>query len=64
MSAAVLAVTLWSLCAAPLSAQTPKTAPANRLINSANPYLLQHARNPVDWYAWGDAPLVSHGASW
>ncbi len=25
----------------------------NRLINSASPYLLQHAYNPVDWYEWG-----------
>lgn len=24
----------------------------NRLINSKNPYLLQHALNPVDWYEW------------
>jgi uncharacterized protein YyaL (SSP411 family) len=22
----------------------------NRLANEKNPYLLQHARNPVDWY--------------
>jgi hypothetical protein len=27
---------------------------ANRLINETSPYLLQHARNPVDWYPWGD----------
>ena len=26
----------------------------NRLINEKSPYLLQHARNPVDWYTWGD----------
>ncbi len=26
---------------------------SNRLINSNNPYLLQHAHNPVNWYAWG-----------
>ena len=25
----------------------------NRLANSASPYLLQHANNPVDWYPWG-----------
>ncbi len=24
----------------------------NRLINEKNPYLLQHAYNPVDWYPW------------
>ena len=26
----------------------------NRLISETSPYLLQHAHNPVDWYAWGD----------
>ena len=26
----------------------------NRLIHEKSPYLLQHAENPVDWYAWGD----------
>jgi uncharacterized protein YyaL (SSP411 family) len=25
----------------------------NRLANETSPYLLQHADNPVDWYAWG-----------
>jgi hypothetical protein len=24
----------------------------NRLIHETSPYLLQHARNPVDWHAW------------
>lgn len=27
--------------------------PANRLAKETSPYLLQHAHNPVDWYAWG-----------
>ena len=27
---------------------------SNRLINEKSPYLLQHAHNPVDWYAWRD----------
>jgi len=31
----------------------PKRA-QNRLINEKSPYLLQHAENPVDWYAWGE----------
>jgi uncharacterized protein YyaL (SSP411 family) len=26
----------------------------NRLINETSPYLLQHAYNPVDWFAWND----------
>jgi len=25
----------------------------NRLIHEKSPYLLQHARNPVDWFPWG-----------
>src|SRR5438876_10281073 len=29
----------------------------NRLINETSPYLLQHAHNPVDWYAWGQEAL-------
>lgn len=34
----------------------PDHAP-NRLIKETSPYLLQHAYNPVDWYAWGDEAL-------
>src|SRR2546421_13061611 len=26
---------------------------SNRLANESSPYLLQHAHNPVDWFAWG-----------
>ena len=26
----------------------------NRLAQETSPYLLQHAHNPVDWFAWGD----------
>jgi uncharacterized protein YyaL (SSP411 family)/aryl-alcohol dehydrogenase-like predicted oxidoreductase len=29
----------------------------NRLANETSPYLLQHARNPVDWYPWGPEAL-------
>ena len=29
----------------------------NRLADETSPYLLQHAHNPVDWYAWGDEAL-------
>ena len=27
---------------------------SNHLINEKSPYLLQHAYNPVEWYAWND----------
>jgi len=29
----------------------------NELINETSPYLLQHAHNPVNWYAWNDETL-------
>src|SRR5579871_579617 len=29
----------------------------NRLIHETSPYLLQHAHNPVDWFAWGEEAL-------
>ena len=39
---------------------TPTGAPrfTNRLILETSPYLLQHAHNPVNWYAWGDEPFA------
>ncbi len=42
--------------------QTQKNMPdkhefTNDLINETSPYLLQHAHNPVDWYAWNDETL-------
>lgn len=30
---------------------------ANSLINETSPYLLQHAHNPVQWYAWNEDSL-------
>lgn len=30
----------------------------NRLADETSPYLLQHADNPVHWWAWGDAALA------
>lgn len=29
----------------------------NRLKNEKSPYLLQHAYNPVQWFAWGEEAL-------
>ena len=29
----------------------------NHLKNESSPYLLQHAKNPVDWYPWGEDAL-------
>lgn len=36
----------------------PKSHKPNRLISETSPYLLQHAHNPVHWYAWNDATLA------
>jgi len=30
----------------------------NKLITETSPYLLQHAHNPVNWYAWNDETLA------
>jgi uncharacterized protein YyaL (SSP411 family) len=32
-------------------------AAENRLARETSPYLLQHSRNPVDWYPWGPEAL-------
>ncbi len=40
----------------PITSPTPAARDlkhTNRLRNESSPYLLQHAHNPVDWYAWG-----------
>lgn len=39
---------------APTDGGTPSS---NRLQFESSPYLQQHARNPVDWYPWGDEAL-------
>jgi uncharacterized protein YyaL (SSP411 family) len=52
---------LISLRAKVEQAQEPaplKGHPANRLSKETSPYLLLHARNPVDWYPWGPEALA------
>jgi uncharacterized protein YyaL (SSP411 family) len=39
------------------NADRPDRKP-NRLATEASPYLLQHARNPVDWFPWGEEALA------
>src|SRR5208283_4614612 len=34
--------------------KTVAHAHTNRLAHEKSPYLLQHAHNPVDWFAWCD----------
>ncbi|MGI8821546.1 MAG: thioredoxin domain-containing protein [Chthoniobacterales bacterium] len=42
-----------SLGASHLTRMDAATPHQNRLTQEKSPYLLQHARNPVDWYPWG-----------
>src|SRR5579885_1727107 len=45
----------------PMSNQNDKSETprhTNRLIHETSPYLLEHAHNPVDWYAWGEEALA------
>lgn len=45
-----------------MTSSSPNAAgsrPSNRLASSTSPYLLQHARNPVDWYPWGDEAFAA-----
>jgi uncharacterized protein YyaL (SSP411 family) len=40
------------------AASNPSPHGTNRLSVETSPYLLQHARNPVDWYPWGAEALA------
>ena len=45
----------------PACAAAPRAVAAdvNRLARETSPYLLQHASNPVDWYAWGEEAFAA-----
>ena len=34
------------------------TGKMNRLAGEKSPYLLQHARNPVNWHPWGEEAFL------
>jgi len=40
-----------------MSPANPKHRRSNRLGKEKSPYLLQHSRNPVDWFPWGEEAL-------
>lgn len=44
-------------CESQTKKQMPKHKFTNSLITETSPYLLQHAHNPVNWYAWHDKAL-------
>jgi len=41
-----------------LKPQVNNTQHTNRLAQEKSPYLLQHAHNPVDWFAWNDVAFA------
>ncbi len=45
------------LCATGFLSAEEGGGPMNRLGRESSPYLLLHARNPVDWYPWGPEAL-------
>ena len=54
LSAALSLLAAVSL-ASPARAESKPAAPSytNSLVRASDPYLLEHAHNPVDWFAWG-----------
>jgi len=54
----LVAIISCGLFVAPAIADALLEAHTNRLIQSASPYLLQHAHNPVDWYPWGEEAIA------
>lgn len=57
MPAHLRAAALTSLLLLAASALAAEDHPANHLAGETSPYLLAHARNPVDWHPWGEAAL-------
>ncbi len=51
--AAAIAV-MASIALSSHSAAVEPEGAENHLAGQTSPYLIQHARNPVDWYPWGD----------
>ncbi|WP_456378649.1 thioredoxin domain-containing protein [Lutibacter sp.] len=49
-------VILITSCTSQKKKEMPKYT--NNLIHETSPYLLQHAHNPVNWYAWNDETLA------
>lgn len=47
----------WFNCAKEISNKNADDERTNELINETSPYLLQHARNPVNWKAWNESTL-------
>lgn len=53
----LLMLYIFSQCQSQSVMEKPEHKYTNSLINETSPYLLQHAHNPVDWYAWNKETL-------
>ena len=60
--ALVLLISVIAGCTASTSQSAKTKAGLNHLANESSPYLLQHAKNPVDWYPWSDEALAKAAA--
>ncbi len=54
MNSRAIALVVFTVAAAESSLFQNRPQSTNRLINESSPYLLLHARNPVDWFPWGE----------
>ena len=56
----IIAISFFALTSCSQKKSTPEKEKfmfTNNLIHESSPYLLQHAHNPVNWYAWGPEAL-------
>ena len=53
------AAALLSLSALAAVEEAEKNQGANRLAGEQSPYLRQHAKDPVHWYAWGEEAFAA-----
>ncbi len=57
---AILGIALLSIagCTTSTTQSAHLAEGTNHLANESSPYLLQHAKNPVDWYPWSEEALA------
>ena len=53
----IIAIGFFIQCKKPLKHEMKNHQHTNQLIHETSPYLLQHAHNPVNWYAWNKETL-------
>jgi uncharacterized protein YyaL (SSP411 family) len=53
----IIAIGFLIQCKKPLKHEMKNHQHTNQLIHETSPYLLQHAHNPVNWYAWNKETL-------